>query len=715
MNVGELYKQFKPLDQVPLAILKRSDGSITGDITEMDGILRENWLPIFAKHQCAEHLEPDVEAFLLRFGHLIPNEKQSLAPLTQEDILSAVRKFATDGAGGLDGWSPLDLKRLSPKILGLLINLFDVVETQGRWPDELCWAGITLIPKGEGGNPLDLRPITVTPLVYRIWAAARTKQSMMWQEQWIHSGQHGARIHHSTSDALIKISVALEESIVNNTNMQGLAVDLSKAFDNVPVGITFAILERLGMEQKLMNGLRAMYNQMKRRFKLGQYVGEAFVSTNGILQGCPFSVMLLNAIMMVLHKAIDVNGELVAESFVDDLTLLSSKPNVMQSAVDTIADFMSLTDQQVNTKKTKGFGLQPGVDIRYKGKVLEKTEKVKILGVTWTFKSGYFELAIDEAKIEDMCCLAHRIRCAKLAFHQRELLCSSLVKSKVLYGIEVTDLSAAQERKLRTAVGYAIWAKTDKARNPGLLFTLPVKGHTSDPSQAPFVRRLNSLHRITKHDPDLLARIGTVLKAKARQRRYRRVGFVENLLYTFHRLGLNYSVDDTLKIRRTEEARNPISMEAKAWAHEAREAARRSVWRLIDKERSRGGGAVLGVGVGINQLRTMSLYHKSNPRKKGILRKILLGGVWTRARLAHLPDPPCSAECECGFERETLQHLWWHCTLWAETRADYEDQIAEFDIENTCPATKELGIYVNSQPGSDTWIQDMMVKIFIRR
>ena len=89
---------------------------------------------------------------------------------------------------------------------------------------------------------------------------------MMWQEQWIHSGQHGARRHHSTSDALIKISVALEESIVNNTNMQGLAVGLYKAFDNVPVGITFTILERLGMEQKLMNGLRAMYNQMKRRF-----------------------------------------------------------------------------------------------------------------------------------------------------------------------------------------------------------------------------------------------------------------------------------------------------------------------------------------------------------------------------------------------------------------------------------------------------------------
>ena len=111
--------------------------------------------------------------------------------------------------------------------------------------------------------------------------------------------------------------------------MQGQAADLSKAFDNIPVRITFAILERLGMEQKLMNGLRAMYNQMKRRFKLGQYVGEAFVSTNGILHGCPISVMLLNAIMMALHEAIEVNGELVAESFVDDLTFLSNSQSTM--------------------------------------------------------------------------------------------------------------------------------------------------------------------------------------------------------------------------------------------------------------------------------------------------------------------------------------------------------------------------------------------------
>ena len=32
--------------------------------------------------------------------------------------------------------------------------------------------------------------------------------------------------------------------------MKGIAVDLSKAFDNVPEKITFAVLEKLGMDPK---------------------------------------------------------------------------------------------------------------------------------------------------------------------------------------------------------------------------------------------------------------------------------------------------------------------------------------------------------------------------------------------------------------------------------------------------------------------------------
>ena len=54
-------------------------------------------------------------------------------------------KLPSNGAGGLDGWKPMDLKRLGSEILGLLVHLFDAVEKCGRCPHALCRASISLI------------------------------------------------------------------------------------------------------------------------------------------------------------------------------------------------------------------------------------------------------------------------------------------------------------------------------------------------------------------------------------------------------------------------------------------------------------------------------------------------------------------------------------------------------------------------------------------
>ena len=254
--------------------------------------------------------------------------------------------------------------------------------------------------------------------------------------------------------ALIKMSLELEEAILDGRNLKGIAVDLSKAFDNVPEKITFEVLSRMGIDPSLLRALRGMYGQIERRFKLGNFVGESFRSTNGILQGCPISVMLLNALMSILHRAI--GQDVVAESFVDDLTLLDSNPEHLQKAMDAISDFMNLSDQQVNEKKTKCFALGVPPSVMYGGKALGCTTEVKILGVIWIFKDGFFETRVSDQKVEDMCSLAYRIRCSGISFEHRVLLCSALVMSKILYAIEVNDLGTQQERNLRSAIGYAI-------------------------------------------------------------------------------------------------------------------------------------------------------------------------------------------------------------------------------------------------------------------
>ena len=185
---------------------------------------------IFAKHS-EGHPEPDAQEFMNKYGENIPCVQQGLPIITVKDLRDALNRIPSSGAGGLDGWKPGELKQLPNQMLEMLLLLFDLVEDSGVWCEALAWAGITLIPKGEGSAPLSLRPITVTPIVYRLWASVRMKHSNPWQESWIHRNQHGAKAKHSTIDALAKISLYLERALQDGDPGFGIAVDLAKAFD----------------------------------------------------------------------------------------------------------------------------------------------------------------------------------------------------------------------------------------------------------------------------------------------------------------------------------------------------------------------------------------------------------------------------------------------------------------------------------------------------
>ena len=82
------------------------------------------------------------------------------------------------------------------------------------------------------------------------------------------------------------------------------------------------------------------------------FVGESFVSTNGILQGCHLSVMLLNALMCTLTVLLEKHVE--TTSFVDDLTLMCKDEGKLQRAIEILEIFMADTQQKVNASKTKG-------------------------------------------------------------------------------------------------------------------------------------------------------------------------------------------------------------------------------------------------------------------------------------------------------------------------------------------------------------------------
>ena len=51
-----------------------------------------------------------------------------------------------------------------------LAFLLELVESTGTWPQGLLDAYIAMIPKADGDStPLDQRPLSVLPVVYRLW------------------------------------------------------------------------------------------------------------------------------------------------------------------------------------------------------------------------------------------------------------------------------------------------------------------------------------------------------------------------------------------------------------------------------------------------------------------------------------------------------------------------------------------------------------------
>ena len=175
----------------------------------------------------------------------------------------------------------------------------------GVWPDRLAEGFISLVPKGEGAEALQLRPLSVLPTIYRLWAGLRLGDAMKWQEKWIHKEAYGFRTGRSATDAAALLQTLLELARITGLRVTGYGLDYKKCFDLVPQRIALRLAKEFGMNAGVLRAARAMYKQLRRAFKIAGCLGEWLRATNGILQGCPLSVIFINLLTTVWKREID--------------------------------------------------------------------------------------------------------------------------------------------------------------------------------------------------------------------------------------------------------------------------------------------------------------------------------------------------------------------------------------------------------------------------
>ena len=109
----------------------------------------------------------------------------------------------------------------------------------------------------------------------------------------------------SAADGVAVSQLLLELGRLKGWPVPGMELDYRKFFDLMPQGIVFEVCTWLGWDAEVPAAVQAMCCQLVRAFKLADGLGDWLRTTNGVLEGCPLSVVLVIALVGVWQAELD--------------------------------------------------------------------------------------------------------------------------------------------------------------------------------------------------------------------------------------------------------------------------------------------------------------------------------------------------------------------------------------------------------------------------
>ena len=197
------------------------------------------------------------------------------------------------------------------------------------------------------------------------------------------------------------------------------------------------------------------------------------VSGHQWLQGCPISVVLLNALVSVWTKAVEAEVPLATpDAFADDTGALAPDLNTIQEVVDLTADFAACTKQELSIKKSFAFCSDPTEDctVKLHGSEMKAVADADVLGARISFQGGRVEEPL-RSKAATAKLIAERILLAPLAFEQRALLVRALVTSKVTHGSAIAAIPWSDLKALHCGLISCLGASLQVQMWRGFVFT----------------------------------------------------------------------------------------------------------------------------------------------------------------------------------------------------------------------------------------------------
>ena len=657
---------------------KNSDGKFTASISEQFESVRIAWATIT---DLFKHSEPDHDTFFQQYGRYITQFDTDVSEITCESLCQTIIS-TPDSASGLDGWAFKDLKLLAsytPEVFTPFVQLLRVVETTGKWPQALVSGFCSLIPKTTDAplSPLDLRPITVLSALYRIWARMRAKElTRTWQEGWIVSGAFGGRSKRGAEALIYGVMSDLEASS-DTVFVGGLSFDLVKAFDRIPHQLLGEILTKMHMPELIRKPYAGMLRQATRRYKLATSLDYESQIYGGIIQGCPLSMMAMNAVTNIWMRLLDDQCSLcMSRSYVDDLSITSRSSskidlvNQIQTSFQASDQFVQAVGGQLNKRKSFSFGhdcLKQKVHVD-----LERSHTFRLVGgsIAYRHATQSTVTALELSKLGKWTRTVKRCRHIPIPWHDR---CQALLRTRSQFtwgaGTHKVCLGKTHEDtiiKSRSAVMRCLLRRDHYIANPTAYFAL-----LTSPSLNPLFSRiadgLITANRVLRTDPNL-----DIIRQRFQQVEDPCFDGPASFLRQVNKIpGFEHSVDKMFAYGLD----NPGQ-----WIHDVRMHWRTEQFKRLAANRPDFQGVQHGVDLTHTLAYLKSMEHdvqnNLDPANREeflqnctVLRLILTGGLFTRSIISrHKKQGPTNCSCSVGGE-QTVQHVSWYCAHYQHIRA----------------------------------------------
>ena len=311
--------------------------------------LKDTWANIFGTQDGTQVWRDFHESFHQFFP--LPQAPPQLAKITATEVQKIARKMVHK-ADGLDGIAAASIVALPPPALERLCDLFEVFEQTEEWPAPLRHWRLTFLPKASAPGQIptadQLRPISIAPVVYRIWSAIRLQHLRGFLSNFLVANQAGYN-GPSVQDLLLSFDLEFHSSAYPYV----AALDFSKAFDSTDWYTCTQLLTHIGAPRPVVALLANQWGQRTKWVSAGGAVFEqALTSLQCIPQGDAWSPVAMSLLLAVAVTRVQTLVPCCRHlMYIDDRTVLAPSRTVLLQALQAWETFYSVTRLKNNQQK----------------------------------------------------------------------------------------------------------------------------------------------------------------------------------------------------------------------------------------------------------------------------------------------------------------------------------------------------------------------------